>query len=142
MQFFQHKYTVDIAEPLCESNVDMATRSLSHGDGARPSGLAWGECETKQSCAKSMQETIPFFNMGRKQGGEKRRMRQGRWRILKEFFFLDRLIHCHLTKHYKNWTTISHPAPCTQPNLDFTLILQTMFQAKKTIFQEHFFQEK
>lgn len=88
-------------------------RAVLRGESARPSNLAQKACK----------RLYPSLIWEENKEGEKRRMRQGRWRILKEFFFLDRLIHCHLTKHYKNWTTISHPAPCTQPNLDFTLIL-------------------
>lgn len=35
MQFFWHKYTIDLAEPLSENDMSMTTQVMSRGDSAR-----------------------------------------------------------------------------------------------------------
>jgi hypothetical protein len=40
MQFFWHKYTIDLAEPLSENDMSMTTQVMSRGDSARPRGVA------------------------------------------------------------------------------------------------------
>jgi hypothetical protein len=46
---FLLKYTVDLAQPLCENDVGLTSWAVSRGESARLHGLAWQQRKTARS---------------------------------------------------------------------------------------------